>query len=184
MICFSGEHQKWTNNKNKMEYCANNSDFTKIWYGNGINQCFLNTVTSGLLLLFMLICGCIQCTVFRKYATNIQKKYIKSSLFTALQTFLTVLLMLESLAHIVTKDLTKGNAKSIAGVDLLTFLCLFFAWGGSLRLLALERKRMLPSIPTRGHGLVLLIFWTLAFLRENLAFISWWSHSWWWYLDR
>ena len=167
-----------------MEYCANGSDFTKIWYGDGINQCFLNTITSGLLLLFMLICGCVQCTVFRKYATKTPKKYTKSNLFTALQTFLTVILMIESVAHIITEDLTKENAASITGVELLTFLCLFFAWGGSLRLLVRRRKQMLRGISSRGLRLVLLIFWTLAFLCENLAFISWWSHSWWWYLER
>ena len=166
-----------------MKFCPNGTDFTKIWYDDGINQCFLNTITSGLLFVFMLICGCIQCTVFRRYATNIQKKYIKSTLGTVLQTFLTVMLMIEALSHVVTQDMMKGNS-NVSGIEILTFLCLFFAWGGTLRLLSLERKRMLPSIPTRGHGLVLLIFWTLAFLRENLAFISWWSHSWWWYLSR
>ena len=166
-----------------MKFCTNGTDFAEIWVEDGINQCSLNTITSGLLFLFILICGCIQCTVFGRYATNIQKKYIKTNFGTVLQTFLTVMLMIEALAHVVTQDLTKGNAE-FSGIELLTFLCLFFAWGGTLRLLSLERKKMLPSIPTRGHGLVLLVFWALAFLRENLAFISWWSHSWWWYLSR
>ena len=166
-----------------MKFCSNGTDFTKIWYDDGINQCFLNTVTSGLLFLFILVCGCLQCRVFSRYSTHIQKKYIKTNCGTVFQTFLTVMLMIEAGSHIVTQDLTKGNS-NLTGIELLTFLCLFLAWGGTLRLLSLERKHMLPSIPTKGHGLVLLAFWTLAFLRENLAFISWWSHSWWWYFSR
>jgi Mitochondrial ABC-transporter N-terminal five TM region len=47
-------------------------------------------------------------------------------------------------------------------------------------LLYLESNYMLPSIPTRGHGMVLLAFVTAAFVVENLAFISWFSPLWWW----
>ena len=39
----------------------------------------------------------------------------------------------------------------------------------SLVILLLERRRQLPSIPARGHGVVLLLFWTLAFANENLG---------------
>ena len=39
---------------------------------------------------------------------------------------------------------------------------------------------MLPSIPTRGHGLVLLILVTISFVFETLALLSWFSPLWWW----
>ncbi|GFO44776.1 ATP-binding cassette sub-family b member 6, mitochondrial-like, partial [Plakobranchus ocellatus] len=52
----------------------------------------------------------------------------------------------------------------------------------SLWLLALEKRSMLPSIPTRGQGLVLLIFWALLFIRESLMFVSWNNPEWWWHL--
>lgn len=38
---------------------------------------------------------------------------------------------------------------------------------------------MLPSVPTRGHGLVLLLFWTLAFIGENLTFVNLKQDDWW-----
>ena len=163
-----------------MKYCSNGTDFTQIWYDDGINHCFLNTVTSGLLFLFILVWVSIQGRVFRKYSTHVKKKYVKTNCWTVLQIFLTLMLMIESASHIVTQDLTKGNSE-VRGVDILTFLCLFLAWSGTLRLLSLERKHLLRcSRPRRGHGRVLLAFYALAFLRENLAFISWWSQSWWW----
>ncbi|XP_076095202.1 ATP-binding cassette sub-family B member 6-like isoform X2 [Mytilus galloprovincialis] len=59
-------------------------------------------------------------------------------------------------------------------------IALFLAWSGSIRLLFLERNKALPTIPTRGHGLVLLMLWTLALIKEHLPLISWWSNRYWW----
>lgn len=42
-----------------------------------------------------------------------------------------------------------------------------------------ERHYQLPSVPARGHGLVLLIFWTLLFIVENLSFINMRHEDWW-----
>lgn len=42
-----------------------------------------------------------------------------------------------------------------------------------------ERYYLLPSVPTRGHGLVLLLFWTLAFIGENLTFVNMKQDDWW-----
>lgn len=46
-----------------------------------------------------------------------------------------------------------------------------------------ERNYMLPSVPTRGHGLILLIFWTLAFAFENLSFVNFGQKKWWFHLE-
>lgn len=44
-----------------------------------------------------------------------------------------------------------------------------------------ERYYFIQSAPIRGHGLVLLTFWTLVFINENLSLMNlkkedWWSH--------
>jgi len=54
-----------------MLYCGDQLNFTDIWIDEGINQCFLDTVTSGILFLFMFICGCLQCSMFRKFSTQV-----------------------------------------------------------------------------------------------------------------
>lgn len=46
-----------------------------------------------------------------------------------------------------------------------------FVFPLSAKLILMERNSLLPSIPARGHGLVLIIFWILVFITENLAFI-------------
>lgn len=57
--------------------------------------------------------------------------------------------------------------------------CLSFAF--STWLVLKERYYLLPSVPARGHGLVLLTFWSLVFINENLSVMNlkkedWWSH--------
>lgn len=46
-----------------------------------------------------------------------------------------------------------------------------------------ERHYLLPSVPTRGHGLVLLVFWSLVFVIENLSFINMQHEDWWFHLS-
>ena len=54
-----------------MLYCGDQLNFTDIWIDEGINQCILDTITSGILFLLMFICGCLQCSMFRKYSTQV-----------------------------------------------------------------------------------------------------------------
>lgn len=54
-----------------------------------------------------------------------------------------------------------------------------FVFPLSAKLVLMERKSLLPSMPARGHGLVLLIFWVLVFLAENVAFITITRDDWW-----
>lgn len=55
--------------------------------------------------------------------------------------------------------------------------CLSFLF--SIWLVLKERYYLLPSVPTRGHGLVLLVFWTLVFINENLSLINLKKEQWW-----
>lgn len=50
-------------------------------------------------------------------------------------------------------------------------------------ILKVERHKLLPSVPPRGHGLVLLGFWTLAFVAENLVFVNIGKLEWWFHLN-
>lgn len=49
----------------------------------------------------------------------------------------------------------------------------------SIILIQKERHYMLPSLPTRGHGIVLLIFWTLVFINENITIMNLKREHWW-----
>lgn len=74
--------------------------------------------------------------------------------------------------------------KIIYGYEILSTVFFFSAYAISLVLLLIERHRLLPTVPTRGHGIVLLVFWTLAFVKANLSFLNWFSNEWWWQKKR
>lgn len=62
----------------------------------------------------------------------------------------------------------------------LTWTSYLFA----LALIEQERFNQLPSVPVRGHGIVLLLFFTLIFITENLAFINIRHEDWWFHFKR
>lgn len=54
-----------------------------------------------------------------------------------------------------------------------------FVFPLSAKLVLMERNSLLPSMPARGHGLVLLIFWILVFIAQNLNVIIVEKEDWW-----
>ncbi|OWF39062.1 ATP-binding cassette sub-family B member 6, mitochondrial-like [Mizuhopecten yessoensis] len=166
-----------------MQFCHNTTDFTIVWSDKGINSCFLDTIASSVIFVFLLIFGCIQCSIFRKYSIPVDKKiFTEGSCGFSLQIILTLILALEAVVHVILQDIMI-QPEYVVGYQLLTALAMSVVWMSTIRLLLLERNSALPSIPTRGHGLVLLVIWGLAFIKENLAFVSWWSPLWWWSLE-
>lgn len=55
--------------------------------------------------------------------------------------------------------------------------CISFLF--SIWLVVKERHYLLPSLPASGHGLVLLVFWTLAFTNENVSIMNLNKEHWW-----
>lgn len=58
-------------------------------------------------------------------------------------------------------------------------LVMVFVFPLSAKLVLMERNSLLPSMPARGHGLVLLVFWILIFVAVNLTFIIIKKEYWW-----
>lgn len=54
----------------------------------------------------------------------------------------------------------------------------------TLVLIRQERNYLLPSSPPRGHGAVLLIFFALIFVAENLSFINYRHEDWWFHFRK
>jgi ATP-binding cassette, subfamily B (MDR/TAP), member 6 len=49
----------------------------------------------------------------------------------------------------------------------------------ALCLISKERHYQLPSTPSRGHGVILLLFFTLNFISQNVALINLNAEDWW-----
>jgi len=120
--------------------------------------------------------------MYWRHGTRLEPGYRPSSCLYVLQVILTVAMAAQSIINIVLHALVMAD-KQVAISDILCAVLGLKMWLVSLHLIKLERRQILPSIPVRGHGLVLLVFWTLAFVYENLAFVSWFSPQWWWQQD-
>lgn len=71
-----------------------------------------------------------------------------------------------------------GKPPALYGYMILPLLQGLLAWPLVCVLIIRERIYMLPAPPARGHGVILLLFWTAAFAFENLALLNIYSDDW------
>ncbi len=161
-------------------FCGNGTHIWEAWRDHGLTHCFLDTVTSSILFGFIFLFGGAQILIYWKYSTVLERRWLPKSCLYQLQILLCILMSVESVVHFSLRATVIG-AKTVYVYNIMSMCMMTVAWPLSVSVICLERKRLLPSIPTRGHGLVLLIFWSLAFITENLAFLSWFSDDWWWH---
>lgn len=165
-----------------MLYCPPNVTILDVWTNHGTSQCFMDTVVGAVLGGFMLLAGTAQCCVYKKYATPIAQGNLTKTRLYGLQVALLVLMPVLEVTRFVLQAVLL-NDKTIYGYMIGSLCLTTFAYLSSLYLLTLERHQLLPSVPTQGHGLILLVFWALAFIGENLAFLNLGHKGWWFHLN-
>ena len=158
-------------------FCGNHSSLVEPWLHHGISQCFLETVGTSVLLGIIMVFGGLQLLMYWKYSTKVEREFRPQSFLYVLQIFLTVILPVQYIVRVVFQGTILSNQLSL--YQIFSAVGSSLAWLLSIGVICSERVYMLPSIPTRGHGLIILAFWTLAFIKEGLAFISWFSPDWW-----
>uniref|UniRef100_A0A182J8S9 ATP-binding cassette sub-family B member 6 n=1 Tax=Anopheles atroparvus TaxID=41427 RepID=A0A182J8S9_ANOAO len=154
-----------------IQFCPNDTSMDVIWFNHGVSQCFMDTVAMGTIGGFLLLFGTLQLIMYRRYATEINPLQIGKSRMYSFQLFLLVLLPLLTTVRFVLEGFVFDGAQ-VYGFMILSIAVALFAYPYSIVLLVKERYYQLPSVPTRGHGLVLLVFWTLLFVVQNIAFIN------------
>jgi len=164
-----------------MEYCPPNVTLGEVWINHGISQCFMETltvsITAGILLLF----GSAQLWMYTKYGTQLtQSSLLHSKLYYA-QIFITLLLPVLAVVRFILQA-TLLNGGLISGYMILSLVLTITMFPFSAILIIFERNYLLPSVPTRGHGLVLLFFWTLVLISESVSFINLNREDWWFHL--
>nr|XP_040219491.2 ATP-binding cassette sub-family B member 6 [Anopheles coluzzii] len=154
-----------------IRYCPTNTSMDVVWFNHGVSQCFMDTVAMGTIGGFMLIFGTLQHIMYLRHATEIDTQRIRKSRLYNFQLFLLVLMPLLTTARFVLEAFVFEGAQ-VYGFMVLSIAVALFAYPYSIVLLVKERYYQLPSVPTRGHGLVLLVFWTLLFIVQNIAFVN------------
>lgn len=154
-----------------LQYCPTNVSMSVVWSNHGISQCFLDTVSAAVIGGFLLVFGTIQLLMYRRYGTENSPAQIGRSRMYNLQVFLLALLPVLAVVRFVLEGFVFEGAR-VYGFMIVALCVTLFAYPYSIVLLVKERYYLLPSLPTRGHGLVLLLFWTLLFIAQNVVFVN------------
>lgn len=162
-----------------MEYCPPNVTLSEIWVDHGISQCFMETVSAAIIGGFLLVFGIIQVVMYKRYATEVVD--VRSSKLFYVQLFFTLFVpVLAVIRFHLQAFVFKGG--HIYGYMILALVVNLVVFPLSAHLAVIERRYLLPSVPPRGHGFVLLVFWAMIFVSENLSFLNINKEGWWWHL--
>lgn len=164
-----------------LDFCPPNITFRNIWTEHGLSQCFMDTVGSSAMVAFIFISGIIQLVMYRRYATRIRNDRLRRSHLYNFQLFLMFLLPMLAATRFGLRVFVY-NSVQIYGYMILTTVFIILSYLFAICLIVKERCHQLPSVPTRGHGIVLLIFFTLAFIVQNFAIINMNREDWWFQL--
>ncbi|XP_059052829.1 ATP-binding cassette sub-family B member 6 [Achroia grisella] len=160
-----------------MGYCPPNVTLGEIWVDHGISQCFMYSICVAFLRVYI-IC-LFQLILFYRYATEVMD--VRPSRMFVTQLCFTLLVPVLAVIRFVLQAFV-FKAGHIYGYMLVAVVINLIVFPMSAYLAILERRFLLPSVPPRGHGFVLLVFWALIFVSENLSFLNLNKEGWWWHL--
>ncbi|KAK4877973.1 hypothetical protein RN001_010479 [Aquatica leii] len=159
-----------------MYYCPGNASLSQIWVDHGTSKCFMDTVSTSIISGFLLLVGTFQLLWYKKHAVPLPIHQLPKSKLYCVQILFTLLIPLLEITRFVLQGTTLGD-KEIYGYMIVSLVLTLLAYPYSLCILKKERKSR-----TDGHGVVLLIFWCLTFVSENLAFVNLGQNQWWFQL--
>jgi len=149
-------------------YCPANQSLSSVTEGN-ISACFIDTVINPLLILVALAAGLHQWRLYKRFSTPIDSGNIRPSNLFIFQIIFQLLIPSVTVANFLLH--VYGYHELVSGVQVFTIVTSLLCWTLSSVLTSLERYRQLPISARHGHGPVLLIFWTLAFMQINFRLI-------------
>ncbi|XP_067215376.1 ATP-binding cassette sub-family B member 6 isoform X2 [Linepithema humile] len=116
------------------------------------------------------------------YGTDADENALPRSKLYNLQKFVLYFVPFLSILRIILQATVLDDG-IVYGYMILTTVSTVIIYPYSIYILKVERHKLLPSVPPHGHGLVLLGFWTLAFVTENLVFVNIGKLEWWFHLN-
>lgn len=165
---------------NGAPFCPNNHSLFDVWLDQGLSQCFLNTFASSV-LMFLMVLSILEILAFWKKAITWRREHKPKPFWFRVQT----LLHLCVLALHITRIVVHGalGPKPLHGYLELSTCFYSIAYIVAMMCLYVERTRTLATRTRKGHGTLLLLFWTIATMTEVLAVVSFQSPLWWFDLE-
>lgn len=71
-----------------MRYCPPNITLDEVWVDHGMSKCFMDTVSTAIISLYLIIFGSIQLWMYRKYGTENNEIILPKSRLYNVQKFL------------------------------------------------------------------------------------------------
>nr|CAD7438024.1 unnamed protein product [Timema bartmani] len=165
-----------------MLYCPPNITLSEFWVNHGISQCFLETVSTSVIAGILFLFGSIQLWMYKKYSTPVTRESLPYSKLYIVQLSVIGFLSFLAIARFILQATLLNNGV-LYGYMIMSMLYALAVFPFSILLIIVERHYLLPSTPTRGHGLLLLLFWALLLTTENLAFLNLRKDDWWFHLN-
>lgn len=165
-----------------MNYCDPNVTLFTVWYDHGLSHCFLDTVASCVLLLYMLTFGTGELIMYKRYGSAVDRRLKPRNCLYRTQEFLHYVRIFSPILWIILH--TSNYIGPLYGHLLLKNLAEMVIWTFSLSLIYVERNYDLPTPPTQGHGVIVILFWAFEFIVENLSFVSFNGSLWWFKLHK
>lgn len=163
-----------------MHYCSQNTSLSYPWIPNGINHCFIETITVSVCLAFIFLLGIPQ-IIFLKRGNLVTSRKSKL-IFFHIQIFCMILLPTLSIIRFILQNYSLYN-KTLYGYMILTLIGTVLSQILAIYLVFQERKYESENSRYGKHCMVLIGFWLLTFLSENLPFVSMRSDNWWFLLS-
>lgn len=142
----------------------------------------MDTVTSVILSVYLLIFGSWHLWMYQKYGTPQSDNNLPKSRLYYVQLFFTYLVSVLAIIRFIVQIKYVYNDHVYWYMILNTVISIII-FPYSAHLIKVERYNMLPTYPVRGHSLTLLLFWALLFAFENIVFVNLKRDDWWFHMN-
>ena len=102
-------------------FCPPNITFFEIWVNHGMSKCFMDTVSTSIISLYILIFGSFQLRMYHKHATDVNPNILPKSKLYKLQKFCLYFLPIISAMRFVLQATVLGD-KTVYGYMVNFFL--------------------------------------------------------------
>jgi len=94
-----------------MRYCPPNITFNEIWVDHGVSKCFMDTISTAIIFLYLIIFGSIQLWIYYKYGTVVDERTLPRSKLYNLQKFLLYFVPFLSILRIILQATVLDDGK-------------------------------------------------------------------------
>lgn len=161
------------------QFCPNNQSIIHPWANDGIHRCFVDTLSTTVLSLLIVIPGIwMMCSRKRRNQNSIESHRRKSNLWIAHQVvcwLIPILLFVQPIVYAFARA-----EEQVYGFLISSLVANPLLWIFSIMLLRMDCRRSIFQTQYRHHNPVLLCFWFGALICTFLPVVSIRSSDWWW----